>query len=59
MKWFSYHDWGPEEPLMSAKEAPESSWLVNDNEDELKEDEASDDLMERVEDEDGEKDKGS
>ena len=50
--------WGPEDPLISPKEAPESSWLVNESAEELKEDEASDDLMDRDDVEDGENDKG-
>ena len=51
--------WGPEEPLISPKEAPESSWLVNESAEELKEDEASDDLIDLEDEEDGENDKGA
>ena len=51
--------WGrSEDPLISPKEAPESSWLVNESAEELKEDEASDDLIDLEDVEDGENDKG-
>lgn len=51
----------PEEPLLSPKEPPDSSWLVNEREDELKDDEASDVRIDRepVDEEDGENDMGS
>ena len=56
------YDWGPEEPLISPREAPESSWLENESAptDELNEEDASEDLIEvDLELEDGEKDMGA
>lgn len=43
---------------MSPSDAPESSWLVKDRDEELKEEDASEERIEREDDEDGEKDKG-
>ena len=45
-----------EDPLISPKEAPESSWLEKERIEELKEESV---LIDREELEDGEKDKGS
>lgn len=58
---FFYWGWVPEDPLISPKDAPESSWLENEREaEELKD--VSDDLIDVLDiedEEDGENDKGS